>query len=412
MPPFRAAERPGAGSLAPRWRSSSPPFVWPRLVRHRHALAREWPDLLMLGAIGMWICGAWVYIGECRTTPALNIGLIYAASPILVVALGRLLYRERLTAGRIAGIVLCLDRRRRRLRQGPLRQPAVGALHRGRSLDRRRLDLLGRLFGAAEAAAERPRSADPPVRHFRRRFAGTAALRDRRSRALARAGLRRLADLGVWIVLAIVPGSAPMAPSPSACANSAPRSPASRCISGPSIVGLLAWATLGEAPQDYHLIGTSTVPPGLFLATRRPPRSLIMRILLAVLFLLLAHPCASAEDIGSVGYRFKWLGPNDKIVVEAFDDPDVPASPATSRAPAPAASRAPLAWPRTRPTPRSPATRSAPIDASKLEYAQEPARSLQRARLADLQDHPGRALLGSAAPRAGLSHLYRPHHRG
>ena len=36
-------------------------------------------------------------------------------------------------------------------------------------------------------------------------------------------------------------------------------------------------------------------------------------------------PCPpSAEDIGSVGYRFKWLGPNDKIVVEAFDDPDVP----------------------------------------------------------------------------------------
>ena len=83
------------------------PFVWPRLVRDRHALSREWPDLLLLGALGMWICGAWVYIGG-RTAPALNIGLIYAASPILVVALGRLLYRERLTAGRLAGIALCL----------------------------------------------------------------------------------------------------------------------------------------------------------------------------------------------------------------------------------------------------------------------------------------------------------------
>ncbi|CAN5482533.1 CreA family protein [soil metagenome] len=47
------------------------------------------------------------------------------------------------------------------------------------------------------------------------------------------------------------------------------------------------------------------------------------RGLLAVLLSLLALP-ALAEDIGSVGYRFKWLGPNDKIVVEAFDDPDVP----------------------------------------------------------------------------------------
>jgi CreA protein len=33
---------------------------------------------------------------------------------------------------------------------------------------------------------------------------------------------------------------------------------------------------------------------------------------------------AAAEDIGSVNYRFKWLGPSDKIGVEAFDDPQVP----------------------------------------------------------------------------------------
>ena len=47
------------------------------------------------------------------------------------------------------------------------------------------------------------------------------------------------------------------------------------------------------------------------------------RAWLALFLSLLALPVA-AEDIGSVGYRFKWLGPNDKIVVEAFDDPDVP----------------------------------------------------------------------------------------
>lgn len=47
-----------------------------------------------------------------------------------------------------------------------------------------------------------------------------------------------------------------------------------------------------------------------------------MRTLLAALLLLMPS-FASAEDIGSVGYRFKWLGPNDKIAVEAFDDPDV-----------------------------------------------------------------------------------------
>lgn len=52
----------------------------------------------------------------------------------------------------------------------------------------------------------------------------------------------------------------------------------------------------------------------------RSPFILIVS-LLAVPALVLP---ALAEQIGSVGYRFKWLGPNDKIVVEAFDDPDVP----------------------------------------------------------------------------------------
>ena len=53
-----------------------------------------------------------------------------------------------------------------------------------------------------------------------------------------------------------------------------------------------------------------------------------MRSLTIVILSLLALPAfalpGAAEQIGSVGYRFKWLGPNDKIVVEAFDDPDVP----------------------------------------------------------------------------------------
>ena len=39
--------------------------------------------------------------------------------------------------------------------------------------------------------------------------------------------------------------------------------------------------------------------------------------------LLSLSTCSEAEEIGSVNYRFKWLGPSDKIVVEAFDDPQV-----------------------------------------------------------------------------------------
>lgn len=44
----------------------------------------------------------------------------------------------------------------------------------------------------------------------------------------------------------------------------------------------------------------------------------------AVFALLSCIPVAWGEEIGSVDTVFKFLGPNHKIVIEAFDDPEVP----------------------------------------------------------------------------------------
>jgi CreA protein len=46
------------------------------------------------------------------------------------------------------------------------------------------------------------------------------------------------------------------------------------------------------------------------------------KVLLSILLFL--SPLLSAEQIGNVSTKFKMLGPNDKIVIEVFDDPDVP----------------------------------------------------------------------------------------
>ncbi|MGQ7815634.1 CreA family protein [Metapseudomonas furukawaii] len=49
-----------------------------------------------------------------------------------------------------------------------------------------------------------------------------------------------------------------------------------------------------------------------------------MRRMKGLLVALLALPLlAGAEEIGSVSTVFKWVGPNDSILVEAFDDPMV-----------------------------------------------------------------------------------------
>ncbi|MEW6310354.1 MAG: CreA family protein [Pseudomonadota bacterium] len=46
------------------------------------------------------------------------------------------------------------------------------------------------------------------------------------------------------------------------------------------------------------------------------------RLIVGLAGLLIGAPLM-AEEIGSVDTVFKWLGPNHKIVVEAFDDPKV-----------------------------------------------------------------------------------------
>lgn len=49
-----------------------------------------------------------------------------------------------------------------------------------------------------------------------------------------------------------------------------------------------------------------------------------MRLMKGLMAVALALPLlATAEEIGSVSTVFKWVGPNDRIMVEAFDDPRV-----------------------------------------------------------------------------------------
>ncbi|EGV28590.1 CreA family protein [Thiorhodococcus drewsii AZ1] len=49
-----------------------------------------------------------------------------------------------------------------------------------------------------------------------------------------------------------------------------------------------------------------------------------MRKTLAALTLVCLTGSAAAEEIGSVSTKFKLMGPNDKIVVEVFQDEDLP----------------------------------------------------------------------------------------
>lgn len=80
---------------------------WRELVAKRARIAAEWRQFIVLGALGMWVCGAFVYIGG-RSTSAVNIGLLYSASPVLIALLSAIWLRERLRLGQAIGVAMAL----------------------------------------------------------------------------------------------------------------------------------------------------------------------------------------------------------------------------------------------------------------------------------------------------------------
>ena len=84
------------------------PLAWRALARNPTPwLREEWRQLLLLGGLGMWICGAFVYIGG-QTTSSANIALIYAATPIAVAVVGAVLLHERMSPVQMLGVALAL----------------------------------------------------------------------------------------------------------------------------------------------------------------------------------------------------------------------------------------------------------------------------------------------------------------
>lgn len=77
------------------------------IVRQPAAARAEAGRFLVLGALGMWICGAFVYVAG-RTTTATNIGLIYAISPVLIALFSTLVLKERIAAAQITGTVTAI----------------------------------------------------------------------------------------------------------------------------------------------------------------------------------------------------------------------------------------------------------------------------------------------------------------
>lgn len=244
------------------------PFAGAVLWRRRAALSREAWQLLILGALGMWICGAIVYVGG-RSTTATNIGLIYAASPVGIVVIARLFLGERLGGLQSLGIALCL--------LGLLVILMKGEPSRLLAVEFTRGDLwiasASLSWSVYSVLLKRWSSAFSPIQRLTAICgAGALILLPLSIVEATIVGPPRI-DLQViltWLVLAIVPGVlAYGAFSFTLRELGAGRTAISMYLS-PLYTVAMAWLLLAEAPRWYHVAGAALILPGIFLATRTP----------------------------------------------------------------------------------------------------------------------------------------------
>ena len=243
------------------------PFAGRGLLEQRAAWRSEWKQLLALGALGMWICGAWVYLGG-QTTTSTNIALIYAATPVAIVALSARLLQERMSGLQKLGGALAL--------LGVLFVVTKGQLQ----------NLLAVRFTVGDgwivACAVSWTAYSVLLKYWPSRLSPAQRLV-----AIIAGGLVLLLPftaLEAWLapgpplgaralMLVVVAALLPGAFSYAAHAYIQRELGASRTslmlYLSPVYGALLAWALLGEVPQAYHLGGAALILPSIWLATRR-----------------------------------------------------------------------------------------------------------------------------------------------
>lgn len=234
------------------WRG---PAIW----RQRKVIRREAGRLFVLGALGMWICGAWVYLGG-RSTSATNIGLIYAIAPIGIAVGGAWLLRERLVGRQVFAM-------------GSALLGVLVVVSRGDLAVAARLHFaVGDLWIVGATASWIAYSL--LLRQWKTELAAVDRLC-----ASAFGGLLILAPFAAfewwsggpiapqayaWIVVAgLLPGLASYLAYSFMQAELGVARAALVMYLAPIYAALLAWLLLHEQPQWFHLLGAALIAPGI-----------------------------------------------------------------------------------------------------------------------------------------------------
>jgi len=83
------------------------PFIHAHLVRDWPLIRRHFGVLVYLALIGGAVFGALQFVGLQLTT-ALNVSVMNSLAPVFIAVAGAVMFRDRLSAGQVAGIVISL----------------------------------------------------------------------------------------------------------------------------------------------------------------------------------------------------------------------------------------------------------------------------------------------------------------
>ena len=238
------------------------------LWRQRADIAKVWWQYLILGTLGMVICGAWVYQGA-RSTGAMNIALIYSASPVLI-GLGAVLWLgERFGARQGLGVMLAIA--------GVVHVVVKGQWTALADVQFSAGDLwivAATVSWAAYALLQKQWHS--PLGATARLAAicigGTLVLIPLTAWEMAQPGALPLTGYGLWLIVvaAIVPGLGAYWIYGWAQKILGASRVAVSLYLGPLYAGLAAWGVLGEPLGWHHAIGALLILPGVFLVTGRP----------------------------------------------------------------------------------------------------------------------------------------------
>ncbi len=84
------------------------PFFFDEISKKKKQFKSESFKLFILGLTGCGICGAFPFIAGMSTTMA-NMGIIYTSSPIFIIAISVLFFKDKINLSRIVGLILCLS---------------------------------------------------------------------------------------------------------------------------------------------------------------------------------------------------------------------------------------------------------------------------------------------------------------